>query len=69
MRITPEQKQQQEENAKRLIDAIKKLACNEYALENFESYLQRHFETWYKNYANTPDGLVYEFENFLIFSN
>ena len=50
--------------AKALIEAIKKMASNEECLDNFESYLSHHFDKWYEKYANTPEGLVYEFESF-----
>lgn len=50
--------------AKALIEAIKKMASNEGCLDNFESYLSHCFDKWYEKYANTPEGLVYEFESF-----
>lgn len=52
------------ENAKVLIAAIKKLAENPEVLENFENYLDQHFDVWFEKHANTPDGLVSEFKQF-----
>ena len=50
--------------SKALCDAIRKFAENPAALENFELYLNRHFDIWFKKYANTPDGLTSEFYQF-----
>lgn len=63
-KITSEQKKENEENAKILCNAIKKLANNENSLQNFQWYLERHFETWLQKYCNTPDGLASEIESF-----
>lgn len=53
-----------QESAERLTKAIKKLAENPEALENFESYLSQHFDKWFEKYANTPESLAFEFEQF-----
>ena len=53
-----------EELARHLCDAIKKMTSKEGCLENFESYLSRHFVKWYEKFANTPEGLITEFEHF-----
>ena len=53
-----------ERNAERLINAIKRLAEDPAALENLKSYLTYHFDTWQEKYANTPDGLAAELESF-----
>lgn len=45
-------------------EAIKKLASNEDALNNMESYLSHHFDTWMEKWANTPAGLTWELEQF-----
>lgn len=63
-KLTPEQKKENEENAKKLCDAIRNFAKSEEHLENFEGYLSYHFDDWMKKYASYPEGLVSEFENF-----
>ena len=52
------------ENAKVLIAAIKRLAENPEALNNFANYLNHHFDVWFKKYANTAEDLVSEFKQF-----
>lgn len=52
------------EEARQFCAAIKKLAANETALENFESYLSMHFDKWLKVYANCPEGITDELERF-----
>lgn len=63
-KLTPEQKKENKENAKNLCNAIKKLANNENSLQNFQWYLEQHFETWLQKYCNTPDGLANGIESF-----
>lgn len=53
-----------EKNAKILCDAIKKMVNNENAINNFQSYLEFHFDKWMQKYAYDPDGLTTEFKNF-----
>lgn len=53
-----------QENAKLLIDAIKKIASDQNTLDNFQCYLERHFSTWFYKYVTDPDGLVNEFTTF-----
>jgi len=53
-----------ENEANALADAIKKLAANNDALNNFASYLSYHFPVWLERYGNTMEGLVSEFEHF-----
>lgn len=55
---------QYEEEARQFCAAIKKLAANESALDNFESYLSMHFDIWLTKYANTPEAIVDELESF-----
>ena len=50
--------------AKEFIKVIKAIASKEENLENLESYLSYHFETWMQKYANTPEGLIYELRAF-----
>lgn len=54
----------QESFAKAFCEAMKELANNENALNNFESYLGQHFEKWVKNYAHDMEGLTYELQSF-----
>ena len=53
-----------EEQAKTFIEAIKTMASNEKALDNFQCYLENHFSVWLEKYANTPDGITAELKNF-----
>lgn len=50
--------------AKQMCRAIKEMADNEFALENFELYLSVHFDSWLKKYASTPVDLVCEMKEF-----
>lgn len=43
-----------------MIQAIKNFATRPEALENFENYLEKHFESWVEKWANTPEGLASE---------
>lgn len=47
-----------------MCDAIRKMARNESTLDNFESYLSRHFDTWLSMYCHSQEGIVDEFERF-----
>jgi hypothetical protein len=53
-----------EKEATLFIEVIKTLSQKQENLENLESYLSRHFKTWLKRYANTPDGIIYELKAF-----
>ena len=53
-----------EELAHLFCAAIKKLASNENAINNMESYLSYHFDSWMKKWAYDPDGITYELERF-----
>ncbi len=53
-----------EQNAEKVAEAIKRLAEEPAALENFKSYLTHHFDVWLTKYASTPDGLANELETF-----
>lgn len=55
--------------AKALCDAIRKFKDNPAAIDNFESYLSYHFDAWYEKFANTPDGLIDEFNHFAAIEN
>ena len=53
-----------EELAHEFCAAIKKLASNEDAINNMESYLSYHFESWMKKWAYDPDSITGELANF-----
>lgn len=53
-----------EEYSKRICTAIKALAEDDSALENFELYLSRFFTVWLRNHGSTPEDLTEEFELF-----
>ena len=50
--------------AAQFCDAIRELASKPENLQNLESYLEYHFETWMKKYASTPDDMAAEMSNF-----
>ena len=53
------------EQADRLCNAIRHMANDDNALENFNSYLSYHFDVWLNEYANNNvDNFVSEIENF-----
>ena len=45
-------------------EAIKALAKDEAALDNFEYYLSLHFAEWLVKFANTPGGMASELNDF-----
>lgn len=53
-----------QENARRTAKAIRLLAENPGALDNFESYLSQHYDVWLEKFASTPEGLTAELEHF-----
>ena len=50
--------------AAQFCDAIRELANKPENLQNLESYLEWHFETWLEKYASTPDGMAAEMSEF-----
>ena len=50
--------------AAQFCNAIRELANKPENLQNLESYLEYHFETWLEKYANTPDGMAAEMSEF-----
>lgn len=54
----------QKELSKVFCDAIKTLSEKPENLENLESYLSYHFETWLKKFAYDPATLAYELKMF-----
>lgn len=53
-----------EKLAKEFIEALRTLSEKPENIDNFESYLSRHFTVWYEKYANTPAGLISELKHF-----
>ena len=47
-----------------LITALKRFSENPGAIDNLESYLNYHFETWAAKYANTPGNFISELSEF-----
>ncbi len=50
--------------AAQFCDAIRELANKPENLQNLESYLEWHFDKWLEKFANTPDCIAAEMENF-----
>ena len=50
--------------AKAFISAIQTIANKPEQLENMENYLAHHFDVWVEKYANSPEGLVSELQQF-----
>lgn len=50
--------------AQTFCDAVRKLGNNPEALENLQVYLEHHFGEWLKKWADTPDDLAEEMQNF-----
>lgn len=53
-----------EELAHEFCAAIKKLASNEDAINNMESYLSYHFDSWMKKWAYDPESITFELTQF-----
>ena len=53
-----------EELANEFINAIKTIAQNESNLNNFQYYLERHFDGWMQKFANTPETITSELKAF-----
>ena len=50
--------------ASEFINAIKTIAQKEDNLNNFQSYLEQHFDLWMRKFANTPQNLTTELKEF-----
>ena len=50
--------------AAQFCDAIRELANKPENLQNLESYLEYHFDTWMEKYANTPEDIAAEMSEF-----
>lgn len=50
--------------AEMFINAIKTIAGKPENMANFETYLSHHFDTWLEKYANTPEGIAEEIQQF-----
>lgn len=57
-------RQEQERAAERFISALRELASKEENIYNFESYLISHFSEWLRRYANSPENIAAELEQF-----
>ena len=53
-----------EKEAHIVAEAIRTLAKDEAALDNFEYYLSLHFAEWLVKFANTPGGMASELNDF-----
>ena len=53
-----------EQTAREFCEALKKMASNPAALENFQHYLAYHFADWLTTYANTPEDITDELKQF-----
>ena len=53
-----------EELAEKFINAIKEITSKPDNLQNFEWYLERHFDVWMEKWANSPEGLTSEVKHF-----
>lgn len=53
-----------ETEAATFCEAIRNLAKNPEALDNLQSYLEMHFAPWLEKFANTPEGIAAELEDF-----
>ena len=53
-----------EELAKVFVEAIKTMASKPENLQNFELYLEKHFDVWMEKWANSPEGLTSEVKHF-----
>lgn len=51
-----------DKSANELCEEMKQLANNNYAIDNFESYLSRHFDV--DKHTSTPNGLIRELKHF-----
>ena len=50
--------------ASEFINAIRELASEPENMNNLESYLSYHFETWLKKYGTSPENLTDEIKHF-----
>ena len=53
-----------DELAEKFCEAIRYMGQHEDALWNFECYLSHHFPAWMKEFANTPERLIWELNLF-----
>lgn len=53
-----------ETEANNFVEAIKNLANNETALENFGNYLSYHFDKWLDRFGKDPESFVAEVDKF-----
>ena len=53
-----------ERNAQTVKEALENFSNHPERIDNFISYLERHFSLWLTKYASTPDGIAYELKTF-----
>ncbi len=53
-----------EHEAQQFCKAIKAIASDTERLNNLESYLTYHFDTWLERWANTPEGISADLQAF-----
>lgn len=53
-----------EKEARKIAGTIRAFAESPDAIDNFESYLSMHFDSWMKDYAGTPAKMASEFAIF-----
>ena len=51
-------------NAETVQKALENFSNHPERIENFVSYLERHFSIWMQKYASTPEGLATELLHF-----
>jgi hypothetical protein len=54
-----------EQLAHEFAEAIRMFAEKPDNIDNFESYLSRHFDVWMEKWASYPEGLVSEMKHFV----
>ena len=59
-----EEKAQWSNEARQISEALREFAKHPEAIDNFESYLSRHFGAWLEKYAETPERMAGEFRHF-----
>lgn len=52
------------ENAKMIVEAIKRFSEQPEALENFESYLTHNFDEWFLYIRKHPENITYDLDQF-----
>lgn len=58
--------EENKQNAETMQKALVNFSNHPERIDNFISYLERHFSLWSEKYASTPEGIAAEFYNFSI---